>query len=75
MIFGCIDFTLPPNISGNPVKEDIEETLTPATRRAFAVPPVAISLIFCFTKNFAKGIRPFLFETERRAVFGLIFIF
>ena len=72
-IFGCIDFILPSKISGNFVIDETETTEIPAPFKAFAVPPVAIIFIFFFFKNFPKETSPDLSETDKRAVFGIIF--
>src|SRR5690348_409819 len=60
---GCSVFTRPSNISGKPVSSDTSRTARPASRRAFAVPPVETSSTPNPASTRAKSTRPVLSVT------------
>src|SRR3954464_3381875 len=65
---GCKVFTRPSSISGKCVTSLTSRTLTPAERRAFAVPPVESRSQPRSVRALAKSTRPVLSDTERSAV-------
>src|SRR5512137_71988 len=60
-------FTRPPRISGAAVYSPTGTTRSPASERAFWVPPVESSSIPFAARRRAKGTSPVLSDTERRA--------
>lgn len=60
--------TRPSMISGEPVCSDTSVTAKPASRKAFAVPPVLKSFTFNLDKAVASSTNPVLSDTDRRAV-------
>lgn len=64
---GCKVFTRPPSISGALVMSETSSTLRPALRRAVAVPPLAINCSPTSDRALARGSRPVLSDTLRRA--------
>src|SRR5258708_468263 len=66
-IFGCSVLTRPSIISGKPVMSETLVTGSPASARAFDVPPVDTSWTPRARNSLAKSIRPALSETLRIA--------
>src|SRR5688572_24466024 len=64
---GCSVFTRPSSISGNPVTSATSCTLSPASRSAFAVPPVEMRSQSRSTRRVAKSTIPVLSDTEMSA--------
>lgn len=60
--------TRPPNISGAPVISETSFTLRPASRKDFAVPPLATNVNPRSLKFFPSVIKPVLFDTLNKAV-------
>ena len=61
--------TRPSMISGEPVWSDTSVTVKPASRKAFAVPPVLKSFTFSLDRAVASSTNPVLSDTESKAVF------
>src|SRR4249919_4183177 len=64
---GCSVLTRPSIISGNCVSSLTSRTARPASRSAFAVPPVETSSTPCAASARARSVRPVLSETDNRA--------
>src|SRR5690606_17428695 len=65
--FGCRVLTRPSMISGNPVTSDTSRTASPASRIAFAVPPVDSSSTLRAASARASSTSPVLSETDSSA--------
>src|SRR5687767_15592546 len=73
-ILGCSVLTRPSIISGNPVTSETLVTGSPASARAFDVPPVETSWTPCPVSPRAKSMRPVLSETLRIARIFAVFL-
>ncbi len=65
--FGCRVLTRPSIISGKPVRSETSRTGRPASRMAFALPPVESSCTPRCASAVASSMRPLLSETDSKA--------